>query len=272
MVGVQDEQHVERPHELRVHLVRLRRESERHPQEVLDERHRVVRVEERLPDRLLERIRRDRGQLGQQADGGQLDLLVVERIQRVLVVRAQRVDRTGQHGHRMCVAREAVEEPLQVLVQQRVPLDLGGELLELIRCRQLTVDQQVADLDEVRLLGELLDREAAIAQNPGVAVDVGDGALGRRGVDETLVIGRVAGLGQQRTQGDAVGTFGGVDDVQIKLATGVIESGVLVLFGHGDPFYVARNAESALQKVVPLAHSRPRGGCQMVTPAVGCPS
>ena len=123
-------------------------------------RHRVVRVEERLPDRLLERIGRDRGQLGQQADGGQLDLLVVERIQRVLVVRAQRIDRTGEHGHRMRVAREAVEEPLQVLVQQRVPLDLGGELLELIRCRQLTVDQQVADLDEVRLLGELLDRDS----------------------------------------------------------------------------------------------------------------
>ena len=129
-------------------------------------------------------------------------------------------------------------------MQQGVPLDLGGERLELFSRRQLPVDEQVADLDEVRLLRELLDRIAAVAQDPGVAIDVGDGALGRRGIDETLVVRGVAGLGQQRTEGDAVGAFGGVDHVQFKLATGIVESGVLVFFGHGDPFYVARNIEN----------------------------
>jgi hypothetical protein len=111
---------------------RARREAERHPQEVLDQRQRVVRVQERLADRLLVGVGRDGRQLGQQPDGGQLDLLVVERVERILVVRAQRVDRAGQHRHRVRVAREAVEEALQVLVQQRVPLDLGGELLQLL--------------------------------------------------------------------------------------------------------------------------------------------
>jgi hypothetical protein len=40
--------------------------------------------------------------------------------------------------------------------------------------RQLAVEQQVADLDEVALLGELLDRVAAVQQHALVAVDVGD--------------------------------------------------------------------------------------------------
>ena len=118
--------------------------------------------------------------------------------------------------------------------------------------RQFAVDQQVADLDERRLLGELLDRVAAVAQDARVAVDVGDGALGGGGVDEAVVEGGVAGLGQQRPQRDAVGPLGGVDDVQVKLATGVFEGGVLFatgwVIGHGNPFVAAVNAESAYKR------------------------
>ena len=194
--------------DLRVHLVGLGREPERHPQEVLDQRQRVVRVQERLADRLLVRVGRDGRQLGQQPDRRQLDLLLVQRVHRVRVVRGQRVDRAGQHRHRVRVAREPVEEPLEVLVEQRVPLDLGGELLQLIGRRQLAVDQQVADLDERRLLRQLLDRVAAVAQDACVAVDVADRALRRRRVDEATVERGVAGLGQQRTQRDAVGSLG----------------------------------------------------------------
>ena len=131
----------------------------------------------------------------------------------------------------MRIAREAVEEPLQVLVQQRVPLDLVGELLQLLLGGQLAVDQQIADLDEVGLLCQLLDRVAAVAQDAGVAVDVGDGALGRGSVDEAFVEGGVAALGQQRTQRDSVGPLGGADDVQIKLATRVRQACVLATTG-----------------------------------------
>ena len=239
VVGVQDEEHVQGPDGFGVHLVGFGGEPERHPQEVLHQRERVVRVEERLTDRLLVRVGRDRRQLGQQPDGGEFHLGVVERVERVLVVGRQRVGRAGQHRHRMRITREAVEEPLQVLVQQRVALDLVGELLQLLLVRQFPVDQQIADLDEVRLLGKLLDRVAAIAQDAGVAVDVGDGALGGRGVDESAVEGGVAGLGQQRTQRDTVGALGRVDDVQVKLTTGVFEGGVLVVIGHGNPFFAA---------------------------------
>ena len=46
---------------------------------------------------------------------------------------------------------------------------------------QLAVDQQVGDLEVGRLLGQLLDRVAAVAQDAGVAVELGDGRLGGRG-------------------------------------------------------------------------------------------
>ena len=100
-----------------------------------------------------------------------------------------------------------------------MPLDSGCELLQLLLGGQFAVDKQVADLDEIRLLGELLDRVAPVAQDAGVAVDVGDGAPGGRGVDEALVVGGVAGLGQQRPQGDAVGSLSRMDDLQVKLAS-----------------------------------------------------
>ena len=43
---------------------------------------------------------------------------------------------------------------------------------------------------------ELVDRVAAVAQDAGVAVDVGDRRLAGRGVHEARVVGDVAGLGQ----------------------------------------------------------------------------
>ena len=65
----------------------------------------------------------------------------------------------------MGVAREAVVEQPHVLVQHRVPAELVAEVFELARGRQLAVDQQVGDFDEVAIRGQLLDRVAAIAQD-----------------------------------------------------------------------------------------------------------
>ena len=54
---------------------------------------------------------------------------------------------------------------------------------------QLAVEQQVGDLEVGALLGELLDRVAAVAQDALVAVDEGDGDSARRGVHERRVVG-----------------------------------------------------------------------------------
>jgi hypothetical protein len=92
-----------------------------------------------------------------------------------------------------------------------VPADPVLELGQLALAGQLAVDEQVRDLDERRLLGELLDRVAPVAQDPGVAVDVRDGALARRGVDEAGVVGDSARVLEQRCYPQCVGTVGGGD-------------------------------------------------------------
>jgi hypothetical protein len=80
-----------------------------------------------------------------------------------------------------------------------VERDVVVPLLELRPVGQLALGQQVGHLEEAGLLGELLDRVAAVAQDPLVAVDVGDRAPAGRGVHERRVVGHqpevvVAGL------------------------------------------------------------------------------
>ena len=55
---------------------------------------------------------------------------------------------------------------LDVLVHERVDRDLVRPLVELRLRRQLAVDEQVGDLEVGRLLGELLDRIAAVLEDP----------------------------------------------------------------------------------------------------------
>src|SRR5690606_12309176 len=150
--------------------------------------------------RLLVRVRGDRGYLGQQPDGGDLHLLRVERVEAVLVEGGQRADRRRQDGHRVGLPGEPVEEPPQVLVQHGVDPDLVREVGQLRGGRQFAVDEQVRDLQEGRVLGQLLDRVAAVAQDARVTVDESDlrGAAGR--VDEPRVERYVPGLLEQAGQ------------------------------------------------------------------------
>ena len=55
--------------------------------------------------------------------------------------------------------------------------------------RQLAVDEQVGDLEVRRLLGELVDRVAAVLEDPLVAVEVRDRRAAGRGVHERRVVG-----------------------------------------------------------------------------------
>jgi hypothetical protein len=128
------------------------------------------------------------------------------------------------------VTGEPLEELLEVLVQQGVPADPLVERLQLVGRRQLAVDQQVADFEEARLLRELVDRIPAVAQDPGVTVDVGDrrGAGGR--VHEADVEGDLAGRRQEFARVDAVGSLGRLDDGQGQFAAGVTQG--YICLGH----------------------------------------
>ena len=133
VVGVEEEERPEGPGDDRVGDVRLGRDGEHHPQEVALEVERVVRIDERLADRLLVRPGRDRRHLRHQPDRADLDVLRVERVLGVLVERRQGGRRRGQDAHRVGVLREAVEEAPELLVEEGVAADRGRPGLELRR-------------------------------------------------------------------------------------------------------------------------------------------
>jgi len=60
--------------------------------------------------------------------------------------------------------------------------------------RQVAVDEQISHFDEPAVLRELLDWDAAVAQDALFAVEERDRALRRRGVHESRVEGDEAGL------------------------------------------------------------------------------
>ncbi len=249
VVGVEDEQHVDGPGDDRVDLVLLCRHPEGEPHEVLDVPEGVVGVEEGLPDRLLVGVGGDRRHLRQQPYGRDLHVLPVERVEAVLVERRQGRDGRGEHGHRVGVAREPVEEPPQALVQQGVPTHVVSEGGQLRGGGQLAVDQQVGDLEEGGALGELLDGVTAVAQDPGVTVDVGDGRGAGGRVDETRVQRHLPGRGEQCRDVEAGGALGRSGHRQRKGAAGVGQGEV----GHEGPPALCR-------RCLPLLPSLSRGG------------
>ena len=81
-----------------------------------------------------------------------------------------------------------------LLVQHGVIGDRGLELLALGDIGQIAVEQEVAGLQEVAVLGELLDGISAIEQNALVAVDIGNGRLTAGGRREAGIIGEDIGV------------------------------------------------------------------------------
>jgi hypothetical protein len=242
VVGVQDEEALERLREHWVDLIRLGEVAEVELEEVVDEVQRVVRVQEGLADALLVRVGGDDRDLREEADGRLLDHLGVVDVERVLVVGRERVDRAGEHRHGVSVRRQCREEALEILVQEGVVADAIREVLVLGLGGELTVEEQVGDFEEARLGGELLDRIAAVTQDAVGTIDVRDGGLGRRRVDEALVERRVPRLLHERRDVDRVSAFGGAQDWELRGPVADPEGGrvrlvlvglsLLVLFSH----------------------------------------
>ena len=190
MVGVQDEQHVQRMLEDRVRLVLELRRLPHHVEEVAGVRQVVVRVGVAHADRVPVRERGECRDLRDQA--GDLEpayLLVVDRLG-LGIERRECTDRADQNAHRVRVMMEAVDELLDVLVDERVVRDVVLPGCELLLVGELAVDQQVGHLEERALLGQLVDRIAAVAQDPGGAIDEGHRAAAARGVRERRVVGQ----------------------------------------------------------------------------------
>src|SRR5215471_5361365 len=74
-------------------------------------------------------------------------------------------------------------------------------------------------------LDELLDRDAAVPQDPGVAVDVRDRRLARTCVDEPVVERDEPGLGPQLRDVDGRFVFAAADSGQLDLLLVVVQDG-----------------------------------------------
>ena len=188
VIGMQDEQHVERALEHRVGLVPELGHLEQHREQVAGVAELVVGIDVGQAARMPKRERRQRRHLADQPARLQPARFEVVDVVGVGIKRRQRADRAEQHPHRMRVVAEALHELLDILMHHRVDLDVVLPALVMRAVGQLALDDQVRSLEIVALLGELFDRISAIAQDALVAVDIGDAAAARRGVGEGRVV------------------------------------------------------------------------------------
>jgi len=103
-------------------------------------------------------------------------------------------------------------EALHVLVEHGVTLDRIFEVGEFLGRGQLALDQQIRDFQEVALVGEFFDGNAAVAENSLVAVDEGDRALGRPGIGVAGIESYQAGVGTKLSDVDRLLALGTYDD------------------------------------------------------------
>jgi hypothetical protein len=129
------------------------------------------------------------------------------------------------------VTREATEEALELFVQQGVAADALVEVFQFGRGGQVAVDQQVGNLEEARVLGQLVNGVPAVAQDAGIAVNLGDGRRGGRGVHETGVKRDGTGLLQQLRNVVAVIAFGRFEPREVEFAA-IVMQGSTGLLSH----------------------------------------
>ena len=223
VVGVQDEQHVEGLDQALVGLEALLAHLEQHREEVGGVAELVVGVDERLALGVAERPGAQRRHLRDHPHDLHVAVVGVGDVARVGVERREGADGGHQHPHRVGVVAEALHERLHVLVDERVVGDLVHPRVVLGLGRQRAVVEEVGHLEEVRLLGQLLDGVAAVLEDPLLAVDVGDGAAARGGVDEAGVVDGQPGLVVVGPDLPEVGGLdGAVEDRDVVLLSGAV--------------------------------------------------
>jgi hypothetical protein len=141
VVGVQDEQQIERFGGNRINDVLLAGNRKEHVQHVRAVVEVIARIDERLAERMFVCRRRDGRQLGNDSMGENLPMTRVMDVHRVVIERRQRSHHRGHHGHRVRVVMEAAKESQQRLIDHRVIADALLELIELRLARQFSMQQ-----------------------------------------------------------------------------------------------------------------------------------
>ncbi len=192
MVGVQNEEHVERLLQARVGLVLGLGHLEEHAEEVAWVGEVVVGVDVGQPETVAVGEGGEGRHLGYEAHRRHVPLVLVVYVLRLRVEGRERANRSLQHPHRVGVVAEAVHEVLDVLVDVGVVRDLVDPLVQLVLGRKLTVVQEVSHLEVGGVLAQLLDGDAPMLEDALLPVYVRDGAPTTRRVRVTGVVGHQA--------------------------------------------------------------------------------
>ena len=197
VIGMQDKDTVQRASKNRIDLVRLAGHAEHHLKEIRRVIELVARIHEGLADRIFECRRRNRRHFCDHADRCDVALGWIVDVDGVVIEGCKRADRPYHHGHRVCVTAEAGEEPVHLLMDHSVVGDAVHELRILLLVRQLAVKKEVAGFQEAAVLGEFVDRIAAMEKDALVAVDKGNVGFARRRRREARVVGEDSGLAEK---------------------------------------------------------------------------
>ena len=172
MIGVQDEDAVHGTRQHRIDPVWLARDGEHHVQQVFRKAQIIAGIDKRLAQGVLVRPRCHGRHLGDQPVGRNHAMARVRDVGRVMVEGRHTADHAHHHRHRMGVPPEPLDELRHLLMQHGVVGNVVLELPLLVGIGQIAVQQKIAHFHEVGVLREVLDRIAAIQQDPFVTVDV----------------------------------------------------------------------------------------------------
>ena len=93
----------------------------------------------------------------------------------------QRADHTAHHRHRVRIAAEAIKKAAQLFMQHGVVGHALAKFLILRGIGQIAIQQQIGNFQEARFFGQLINGIAAIKQDAGIAINIGDGAFAGSG-------------------------------------------------------------------------------------------
>ena len=223
VVGVQDENAIERTRQHRIGFVGFARGREHHVHEILGVGQAVLRVHEGLAFVVFVTPRRHRRHLRDQPVRHDLALMRIEDVHVFVIKRRHRTGDADHHRHRMRVAAETAKHVFHLVVQHGVVADRLHECHFLLSRRQFAVQQQITHFHVVGLVRQFLDGIAAVIQQPFVAVDVGDRRIAAGGRGEAGIVGEVA-LRSQRADVDHRLAVGALLDRQFDGRTAVAES------------------------------------------------
>jgi hypothetical protein len=187
VIGVQDKENVQSMLEGRIGTVAIFRGAEEHVQEVAGIAELIVGVDERHTEGVAVGKGRDGGHLPNQAIGLLLAGLDIKNILGVVIESGKGGDRGDHHAHGVGVIVKAVKKFLDALVDEGVMGDVVDPLLQLRGAGKFAVQEKVSGFEIRAFFGEIFDGITAVAEDSGVAVNVGDPADAGRGV----IVGRV---------------------------------------------------------------------------------